>query len=177
MNLKKYGIVSTKYSIFMGCSLIIFAVFCLAGCWGNASKQSDSQVLEAQKHLVVINVLEPSYFQDCHIKGSINIPFEQFEEKMKAMAKQDRYVIYCSTYTCTAAPFSAGLMKDAGFEDVAVLPGGVVEWYQKGLPCQGPCTMQYLKESNEKLDDEAHAGIQIVTPEELQLQMQNAHLL
>ena len=39
-------------------------------------------------------------------------------------------------------------MKDMGFAHVAVLPGGVVEWCQKGLPCNGACQLQYLKEDN-----------------------------
>lgn len=170
MNSKKYDIVHSKYLTIVGYSLIIFAVTFLAGCWGSSEKS-------AEHKLVVINVLDPSYFDDCHIKGSINIPFEQFEEKIKTLDKNDHYVLYCSNYACTAAPFSAQQLKEAGFAHVELLPGGVVEWYQKGLPYNGPAQLQYLQEENQPLADDAHEVVAVISPEQLFEKLKAASLV
>lgn len=170
MNSKKYDIVHSKYSTMVGYSLIIFAVTFLAGCWGSTEKSTEPK-------LVVINVLDPSYFEDCHIKGSINIPFEQIEEKIKTLDKNDHYVLYCSNYACTAAPFSAQQMQDAGFAHVELLPGGIVEWYQKGLPCNGPAQLQYLQEENQPLADDLHGAVPVISSEQLFEKLKTAKLV
>lgn len=170
MNSKKYDIVHSKHSIVFGCSLIFFAVIFLAGCWGSIEKSTESK-------LVVINVLDPSYFDDCHIKGSINIPFEQVEEQIKTLNKNNHYVFYCSNYACTAAPFSVQQMQEAGFAHVELLPGGIVEWYQKGLPCNGPAQLQYLQEENQPLSDDAHGAINVISSEQLYEKLKTAKLI
>jgi len=160
MNLKKYDIVHSKHSTIVRCSLIISVMTLLAGCWGSTEKSTEPK-------LVLINVLDPSYFSDCHIKGSINIPFEEVEEKIKTLSKNDHYVLYCSNHACTAAPFSAQQMQEAGFTHVELLPGGIVEWYQKGLPYNGPAQLQYLHEENQSLTDEAHGTVPEISAQQL----------
>ena len=168
MNRKKYDIVANVRSIKIGRSLIFFAVAFLAGC---------SWFAKDEAKLVVINVLDPSYYQDCHISGSVNIPFEQFEDTIKTLRKQDNYVVYCSNHACTAAPFAASMMKDNGFESVALLPGGIVEWYQKKLPYTGPAQLQYLQEENVPLVEDAHGSVQALTSDELYEQLKAAKLV
>lgn len=163
--MKKYGIlldVAMKNTKLLGFSLIVCSLMLFAGCWSSSNNHSK---------LVVINVLDPEYHQDCHMTGSINIPFEQFEERMKSLDKKDRYVLYCSNFACTAAPYAAELLHKAGFEDVSLFPGGIVQWYQKGYPCTGPAKMDYLKEENEPMDEENHPGIKLLTPDELKTAM------
>jgi len=169
MNSKKYDILHTKHSVMIGCSLIIFVVTLLTGCWGSSSKEAESK-------LVVINVLDPSYFQDCHIKGSVNIPFDQFEEKVKTLNKNNAYVVYCSNYACTAAPFAVQVMLDAGFANVALFPGGIVEWYQHKMPYDGPAQLQYLQEENQPLVEDAHDSLSVLTSEQLLEKLQAAKL-
>ncbi len=169
--MKKYGIlldVAMKNTKLFGFSLIVCSIMLFAGCWSLSSNSSK---------LVIINVLDPDYHQDCHMTGSINIPFEQFEERMKTLNKKDRYVVYCSNFACTAAPFAAELLKQSGFEDVALFPGGIVQWYQKGYPCTGPAQMQYLKEENEPMSEEDHLGLKLLTPDELKAAMVEAKLI
>jgi len=144
MNLEKCGIFCTKYSIFIVSSLIIFFVTGLAMFFYFNKKN-------VQSKLVVINVLEPSYYEDCNIKGSINIPFDHLEDTLKTLDKNVQYVLYCSNYACTASHFAVQAMKDAGFKNVEVLPGGIAAWYQKGLPYDGPAVMEYLNEDNQPL--------------------------
>lgn len=149
-------------------SLITLAVSFLGGCFGGGSKESD---------LMIINVLDKNYYQDCHVKGSVNIPFEDIESKLSGMNKQKTYVLYCSNYACMAAPSAATMMKDAGFKNVYVYTGGIVDWYQKKYPYQGPATMEYLKDENEPLGDDDHEGVSVLTADQLKLKMETAGLL
>ncbi|OGB86533.1 hypothetical protein A3J41_01415, partial [candidate division TM6 bacterium RIFCSPHIGHO2_12_FULL_38_8] len=149
--MQKYGIVTiVKNAKFFTFSLIVCSIFFLSGCWSSST---------SSPKLVVINVLDPDYYHDCHIAGSINIPFEQIDEQIKTLSKKDRYVLYCSNFACTAAPFAAQMMYNSGFEHVSFFPGGIVQWYQKGYPCTGPAQMAYLKEENEPLGDDDHPGV------------------
>lgn len=159
MILKKYDILLSKNSAVVGFSLIFCAMLSLTGCWGSSKKDEAPQ-------LVVINVLDPSYYQDCHIRGSINVPFEQFEEKIKTLSKNNSYVVYCSNYACTAAPYAVKMMLDAGFASAALFPGGIVDWYQQKLPYDGPAQLQYLQEENEAMDDD-HDGLPVISAQEL----------
>lgn len=161
--MRNHAIISERNVHFLNFSLIFCVMFMLTGCWGFLSKQSQ---------LVVINVLDADYYQDCHIAGSINIPFDDFDEKLKTLDKKNRYVLYCSNYACTAAPFLAQQMKDAGFDNVAVYHGGIVQWYQKGYPYQGPAQKSYLKEENEPLDDSDHLSIEEISADDLKAEMQ-----
>ncbi len=162
MKYKKYDMIQSVYMKLYVCSLIVFGIAFLSGCLGSStSEQTKTSTLK------VINVLDKSYFDDCHIKGSISIPFDEFEQSLKKLSKNDEYVVYCSNYACTAAPYAAQLMKDAGFEQVSLLPGGIVEWYQKGLPCTGQGQLQYLKEENPVLDEDGHDDLKSVTSEQL----------
>jgi len=171
--MKKCDIINMKNSKIILSSLTILAAFLFSGCW--SSKTSDQSVGQEPK-LVVINVLDASNFDDCHMTGSINIPFEALEDAMKTLNKKDHYVLYCSNYACTAAPFAAGMMQEAGFEHAAFFPGGIVEWYQKGYPCTGPAQMGYLKEENEPLSEDDHAEVPMLSVDDLKAEMTAAKM-
>lgn len=165
--MKKYGIIKQNsltciFSAFMVCVGLL-----LTGCWGGSAKKSK---------LVVINVLDKKLYDDCHITGSIHIPFEDLDDRMNSLSKNDEYVFYCSNYACTAAPFSAKKFKDAGFENVAVFHGGIVEWYQKKYPYVGPAKEDYLKEDNEPLDDDDHE-VSVIKAEDLKSKLEKSGLL
>ena len=155
MRTQSYDQSSQQNSRFFIASFLLAAMLVLAGCWSSATK------------LVVIDVLDPENHQDCHITGSINIPFEQFEDRIKTMSKKDSYVLYCSNYACTAAPFCAQLLKDAGFQDVGVFHGGIVQWYQKGYPYTGQAQKSYPQEENEQMEAVDHPGIKDISAEDL----------
>ena len=165
--MKKYGMLHSNKLKFLVTLSSIFLGFALSGCFGG---------LSGNNKLVVINVLDKVYYDDCHIKGSVNIPFEELEDSLKKHNKDYRYVLYCSNYACTAAPFLANMMVKAGFKDVSLLPGGIAEWYQKGYPVSGPAKKTYLTEPNEKLDDD-ESGVKILTADQLLEKMKDFNLL
>lgn len=122
---------------FAGCLVLI-----LSSCWRQGEKTKVEQKLSG---VVVINVLDEPAYQDCHIKGSINIPFEQVESKVPSMVEKTATVItYCSNYMCGASSASRDQLINMGYEKVYAYEGGTAEWFQKGFPVEGPCKKPYL---------------------------------
>lgn len=142
--------------------LMFVSSFFLTGCWPFGSAQEN-----LKPELVIINVLDKSEFDDCHIKGSINITFDEFENKVSSLHKNNHYVVYCSDYMCMSSSFCVKLLKDANFENVWAYEGGMVEWYQKGYPCQGPAKSDYLKSENENFGDDQESDVPHITAEQL----------
>jgi len=128
-------------------SLISVCSLFLVGCSFFSSNQKEAQ-------LIIINVLDKNEFDDCHIKGSIHIPFGEFENKVASFNKNNHYVLYCADYACMSSGYCAKLLRDAKFENIWEYSGGMVDWYQKGYPIEGPAQEDYLKEENVNLNDE-----------------------
>jgi len=125
--------------------------------------------------VLVINVLSPEQYKDAHIKGSINVPFDQVEAYAKKVDKKREVVFYCANYMCSASGASAEMFKKLGFENVWAYEGGTAEWYQLGYPIDGPATEGYLKAENKKPAVEETHAYGIITAQELKAKMEPSH--
>ena len=94
----------------------------------------------------VVNVLSPEYYQDCHIKGSINVPLEQIEDFARGLKEDERVVFYCESYKCLASAQAWHKLHDLEIDKIWVYEGGINEWYRSDLPVEGPCSKSYLYE-------------------------------
>jgi len=122
-----------KIGIFIGCML-------LPGCW--SGRQEPEQV--SDNNLVVINVLDQIFYNDCHIKGSVNVTLDAIEQFVTTLDKNTEVVVYCSNYQCSTSEYVAKKLKSLGHNRVYVYEGGIAEWYQKGVPVEGPSKTAYL---------------------------------
>lgn len=154
-NEKKMKCVNWFFGIVLG-SLVI-----LPGCGEKATEGSAKK-----SGVVVINVLDKDIYTDCHIAGSINVPFDQLDAALETIEKDADIVFYCSNPMCTSSEYAATKFKKAGFANVSVYEGGTAEWYQKGLPVEGPSTASYLRGSIESQPCEER-GCTILTAEQL----------
>lgn len=113
----------------------------LPACW---SKEHPVQAAK-KTGLVVINVLEKSWYDDCHIKGSISVPLEELDIFVKDLdPEKAEIVLYCSNYFCSSSGYACKRLKGMGFKQVWAYEGGTAEWYQMGLPVEGPSARPYL---------------------------------
>jgi rhodanese-related sulfurtransferase len=110
-------------------------VLFLGGC-----RSSEKKVLEP----LVINVLDKAMYDDCHIVGSIHVPFDQIEQYVWNEDRDREIVLYCSNYACTSSHYVAQKLRDRGFVNAKVYEGGMAEWWQNGLPTEGPAQKPYL---------------------------------
>lgn len=102
--------------------------------------------IEINPELIIINVLDENLYQDCHIKGSINIPSEKLLAKTSSWDKDKDVVVYCATATCSKSKNAYMLLQDLGFFNLHEYSGGIQEWLQKGFETNGDCKLQYLQE-------------------------------
>ena len=153
-------------------SLIVAGSLFLAGCWPFGSAQESKKA-----ELVIINVLEKPEFEDCHITGSINIPFDEFESKIGSLNKQNHYVVYCADYMCMSSGFCAKLLQNAKFEHVWAYEGGMAEWFQKGYAHEGPAQLDYLSSESEDLSDGEERDVRNISAEQLLAKMKEFGLI
>lgn len=128
--------------------LTIGLLFTLPACWQSTSENKPESKKEAS--LVVINVLDKDLYNDCHIKGSVQLSLEDVEAYAKKLDKKTEVVTYCSNYMCTASGETCRMFKQMGFPHVWAYEAGMAEWHQKGLPIEGACKSPYLKKTIEK---------------------------
>lgn len=116
-------------------------ILILSGC---TSKKTDENILHTSSQPVVINVLDKNLYDDCHIKGSVHADFDKIDTYVQNLRKDTEIIIYCSNYACGTSAFVAKQLQDLGYTKVFVYEGGMAEWYQAGMPVEGPAKASYL---------------------------------
>lgn len=141
--------------------LLAVVVISFAGCVGQEKK-------EKMTGTIVINVLDKEFHDDCHIKGSIHVAYEDIVPfALENIDKENSLVItYCSNRMCTASGASAEELRAEGFNAMAY-EDGVAGWYQKGLPVEGPCQKPYLSKKDMHPELEETKDISIISTEDL----------
>ena len=89
---------------------------------------------------VLVDVREPEEWQHGHIDGSVPAPrglLEFFADPTsprhkEALTFDRRVIVVCASGA--RASLAALTLKDMGYEDVAVLDGGLKAWVDAGLP-------------------------------------------
>lgn len=118
------------------CPLYLVLIAALSSCIG---------WLAPKKGFFVVNVLDKEFFEDCHIKGSINVPLALIEDYFKDFEKEEtEIVLYCSNYLCTSSEYAYKQLRSMGFKKIFVYEGGTAEWYQEGRPYGGKAKKSYL---------------------------------
>ncbi len=130
---------------------------------------------QAEASLYVINVLDKPFYDDCHIKGSISVPFEKVNSFTAQLNKDTELVIYCSNYMCSASGQVAGDLISKGFKHVWAYEAGMADWAQKKFPVEGVCQRPYLKAENKHHNGEV--TVPLITAEQLKEKMEKAGLL
>jgi rhodanese-related sulfurtransferase len=126
---------------------------------------------------ILVNVLAKEAFQDCHIKGSINVPYEEIKAYATANWNKDttKVIVYCANPMCSASLESAKmLVNELGFkkENVWAYEGGSAAAKYDGLPMEGACKESYLQGYEPKKFEKEVDGIQVITSEELKKMME-----
>ncbi len=113
-------------------------VFLLAGC-SSSSSATDLSVSEftgkvAEQGVVTLDVRTPGEFNEGHIEGSQLIDFQSgnFENEIAALDKSKTYAVYCRSGNRSGQ--AVKVMREAGFNNLYNLNGGVIDWANAGLP-------------------------------------------
>jgi rhodanese-related sulfurtransferase len=86
--------------------------------------------------LVLLEALPESYYRDGHLPGARWFPHDRARElaAVAAPRKGDPIVVYCASATCANSKVAAEALRQLGYTDVRVYPGGKADWADAGLP-------------------------------------------
>jgi rhodanese-related sulfurtransferase len=94
-----------------------------------------------KKGVLFIDARDESDYLVGHITGSLNIPFEDYDnykQKLEEIPKEKPMVIYCAGTECDLSPLLANLLFEQGYKKVYVFFGGWVEWLEANYPIEHP---------------------------------------
>mgnify|MGYP001342328885 FL=1 len=102
-------------------------------------KQIDTQsahALHIAKGAVFIDARDINDFNEGHISGAINIPYDYYEDYdyiIENLDKTSIYVIYCSGGECSLSIDLADyLFYELDFENILIYDDGFPDWLQNG---------------------------------------------
>ena len=84
----------------------------------------------------LVEALPEKYWRDWHLPGAKHLPHDQVKE-LAAGVLPDRnaeIVVYCASSTCQNSHIAARVLAQMGYGNVAVYPGGKLDWQEAGLP-------------------------------------------
>jgi len=89
-------------------------------------------MLDERPELVVVDVREPSEWDDGHIAGAVNLPMGQAVERMRELPADRPKAVLCAGGLRSSSVISALLR--AGMSDWYNVAGGMREWLKAGYP-------------------------------------------
>jgi rhodanese-related sulfurtransferase len=95
--------------------------------------------------VLLINVLSSDYYNECHIKGSINVEIDKLKDYAKDLSKDQLIVVHCFSYNCHLSDRAFNMLKELGFNNIKEYKGGIALWVQLGYPTEGSCKDPYLQ--------------------------------
>jgi thioredoxin 1 len=137
--------------------------FCAQGQGGKKvlDAKSFSEALAKTPDALVLDVRTPEEFAGGHLNKAVNVDWNSggFDAWSKKIDKEAKIFVYCLSGGRSGSAGAA--LRQAGFQHVSEMEGGIMKWKAAGLPLSGegsgPRGIQ--KEEYEK---QLHAGNQVV---------------
>jgi molybdopterin/thiamine biosynthesis adenylyltransferase/rhodanese-related sulfurtransferase len=84
--------------------------------------------------VALLDTREPHEFEEAHIEGGHLVPPGLLADEIASVVpdRSQRVLLYCSSGNRSAK--AAEQMAELGYEDVASIGGGILEWQERGLP-------------------------------------------
>lgn len=100
------------------------------------SKEQLFEMMENKEKFKLVEVLSEADFASGHIPFAINIPVNKIEELAPKLLpdKDERIIVYCSSFLCTASTGAARKLQSLGYTAVLDYKGGKDDWEKAGLP-------------------------------------------
>lgn len=100
------------------------------------SPERASEIIDGGDGVVVLDIRTPEEFAEARLAGAVNIDFyaDDFQDRLAELDKGTDYVLYCRTGNRTST--AREMMRDLGFSSVHEVDGGIVNWYESGLPIE-----------------------------------------
>lgn len=85
---------------------------------------------------IVFDAREPEQYQAGHLPRALNLPLNSLDQRLGAYAArltmQTPILVYCGGADCSDALELAVKLREFGFENLTLYPGGYAEWIEYG---------------------------------------------
>lgn len=89
------------------------------------------------KNTIFLDARYPEDFKAGHIKGAINLPYEEFEQYspqvLPDLPNNQEIIAYCDGTECETSLLLARELMDLGYNNINIFFGGWQEWQNAGL--------------------------------------------
>jgi len=100
----------------------------------------DAKNLFSSGSVLFLDARNPEEFDSGHIKGAINLPWQQFDdladEILPKITPGMTVICYCDGITCTLSKDLAFTLIEYEFLNIRVLVDGWTVWQENGLPIE-----------------------------------------
>ena len=87
--------------------LLVILILCLiiCGC-GNSSKENNLEKIMKEKEYIIVDVRTKEEYEQLHVKGSINIPYDEIDENID-LDKEKNIFVYCKSGNRSSIAYNA----------------------------------------------------------------------
>ena len=89
--------------------------------------------LANNENAFIVDLRNSELFNQGHITGSINIPFNNLDQRTNEIKEKDKPIILICEMG-SASPNAGETLKKEGFINILILKGGINEWKMQNLP-------------------------------------------
>jgi len=119
--------------VVLGAGFAVFSQLATPGVATLPAEISVSKAVQAQTEgAFILDVREPSEWQQFHIAGATLIPLGELQSRLSEVPQDVEVVVVCRTGRRSAE--GRDILKDAGYTNVTSMAGGVTEWQAEGFP-------------------------------------------
>lgn len=86
------------------------------------------------KETLLLDVRTPAEYAQAHVEGSLLIPVQDLAAKIHELSEHKEKEILVICRSGNRSFTAAAMLKEKGFEQSFNVAGGVMSWYQAGLP-------------------------------------------
>lgn len=94
------------------------------------------QALDKNQDVLLLDVRTPGEFANNRIKGAINVPVDQIEDKILSVIPDKKKKIYVYCLSASRSVNAVDGMKKLGYTDVYNLTSGLLAWRAKQYPLE-----------------------------------------
>lgn len=97
---------------------------------------SPQKAVEIYNHqnAFMLDIRKKEVFEQCHLIGATNVPFETLQTKMTTLMKYKSKPVILTANSVKEATDAGRYLKGQGFEKVMQIAGGLSGWQSAGLP-------------------------------------------
>ena len=106
---------------------------------GRMSRKELKAKLDREEDVVLVDALGEGRFEEAHLPGAINIPYDRVDELAPRLLPgkgAQIVVVYCSNSPCRSSAIASSRLSLLGYEDVRDYHEGTQDWIEAGLPTE-----------------------------------------